>query len=138
MEIDRHSPISKNPWGDAETPFEEFGDAEPIWILVEAFYDIIDASFVELREMHPKNDAQSRTNLFEYLVGWTGGPQLYVERKGHPRIRARHLPFEIGQKLADDWMSAMRQALDQTETPEPLRAFMDSRFTQLATHIINA
>ena len=137
MDIAPHCPISKNPWGNAATPFEEFGGEEPIWLLVEAFYDTIDSSFAELRDMHPKNDAQSRTNLFEYLVGWTGGPQLYVERKGHPRIKARHSSFVVDPKAAADWMAAMRQALTERDVTEPLRTFLDSRFDQLATHIIN-
>ncbi len=138
MLINPTNPETQHPWGDADTPFLEFGGEPPIRLLVEAFYDIIDAEFSELREMHPSNDAQSRTNLYEYLVGWTGGPQLYAERKGHPRIRARHLPFTIGQQLATDWLTAMRKALSQTEVTEPLRTFLDERLTQLATHVINA
>jgi hemoglobin len=49
--------------------------------------------------------------LFMFLTGWTGGPQLYIERYGHPFLRARHLPFAIGESERDQWMYCMVRAM---------------------------
>src|SRR5690606_39284180 len=85
-----------NPWGDAATPSAELGGDAPVLDLVDAFYDIIEEESPVLRDMLPKNTSTSRQKLYEYLSGWLGGPPLYTEKRGHPRLRMRHLPFPIG------------------------------------------
>ena len=59
--------------------------------------DRVDASAPVLRAMLPKDDSVSRTKLYEFLSGWMGGPNLYIEKRGHPRLRMRHFPFAIGR-----------------------------------------
>ncbi len=87
-------PDTARPWGDAATPYEELGGAEPLRALVDCFYDHIRADSPRLSSLHPADDTNSRRNLFEYLSGWMGGPNLYTQRKGHPRLRMRHLSVQ--------------------------------------------
>ena len=85
---------------------------------------------------HPQLES-SREKLFLFLVGWTGGPPLYVERFGHPMLRARHLPFPIGESERDAWVSCMDYALDAHEMPDQLRAHLRKRFHAVADHMRN-
>ena len=99
------------------TFYELLGGAETgranIRELVEKFYDIMetDARAAGVRAMHPADLTFAREKLFMFLTGWTGGPQLYVERYGHPMLRRRHLPFAIDESARDQWMSCMIQAM---------------------------
>ena len=93
-------PRGTHPWGDAATPYDELGGEATLRRLVDRFYDRIDADSPRLRAMHPEDDRNSRRNLFEFLSGWMGGPDLYTERKDHPHLRMRHLPFSIGEEEA--------------------------------------
>ena len=106
--------------------------------LVDRFYDLIRDDSPLLRAMHPHEDTNSRRNLFEFLSGWMGGPNLYIERKGHPRLRMRHLPFAIGEAEAEEWIRCMRGALDTVGVIEPLRGYLDARLEQTAHQMRNA
>ena len=130
-------PTTANPWGNASTPHEELGGEAVLRDLVDRFYDRIAADAPALRAMHPADDSNSRRNLFEFLSGWMGGPQLYMERKGHPRLRMRHFPFSIGVAEAEEWMRCMRGALNDMAVTEPLRTYLDDRLTQTARHVVN-
>jgi len=130
-------PDAAHPWGDAVTPYVELGGQERLRVLVDHFYDHIRADSPGLRAMHPADDGNSRRNLFEYLSGWMGGPNLYTERKGHPKLRMRHMSFTIGREEAAEWMSCMRAALSDTGVAEPLLGFLESRFADLADHMRN-
>ena len=72
-----------------------------------------------------------------YLSGWLGGPQLFVEKFGHPRLRARHLPFAIGSAERDQWLLCMRQAMSEYITDEELRRTLDKALSDLADHMRN-
>ena len=125
-----------HPWGDAATPYEELGESV-LRDLVDDFYDRINDSSPALRAMHPSDDSNSRRNLYEFLSGWMGGPNLYAERKGHPRLRMRHLPFSIGEAEAKEWMRCMRGAFDDVGVGEPLRSYLETRLDQQAHHMRN-
>ena len=127
-----------HPWGDAATPYDELGGEPVVRDLVEHFYDRMSAESPLLRAMHPADDSNSRRNLFEFLSGWMGGPNLYTERKGHPRLRMRHLPFVIGSQEAAEWMRCMRGALDDVAATQPLRDYLETRLDQQAQHMRNA
>lgn len=103
---------------------------ENIRRLVETFYDIMDSDtkVTELRALHQADLTETREKLFMFLTGWTGGPQLYIERYGHPRLRARHLPFAIGETERDQWMYCMISAMHKIGIDEPL-------LTKLATQL---
>ena len=126
-----------HPWGEADTPYLELGGEGGVRRLVDAFYDIIEASSPVLREMLPANTRNTRRKLFMYLSGWLGGPPLYEEKWGHPRLRMRHFPFAIGQAEVDEWMRCMREAIQTVEIDEPLSSFLESRFAPLAEHMKN-
>ena len=98
------------------------GGVESIRALVEAFYDVMDSDpkAATIRTYHAKDLTAAREKLFMFLTGWTGGPQLYIERYGHPRLRARHMPFAIGASERDQWMYCMIQAMHQLNMDEKL------------------
>ncbi len=126
-----------NAWGDAATPYEGLGGDPGVRELADRFYDRIDATAPTLRAMLPKNDAISREKLYEFLSGWTGGPNLYVERRGHPRLRMRHFPFSIGREEVLEWLRCMSDALDEMGVDGPLREFLDVRFAHSAIWMQN-
>ena len=95
------------------TFYQLLGGAEKVRDLVDAFYDIMnsDPRAAPIRALHPADLTSSREKLFMFLTGWTGGPPLYIERYGHPRLRQRHMPFSIGEAERDQWMYCMIQAM---------------------------
>jgi hemoglobin len=100
----------------------EQGGAVAIRELVETFYDIMDTDkkAAPIRAMHPADLTASREKLFMFLTGWTGGPQLYIERYGHPFLRRRHLPFSIDESARDQWMYCMISAMHQLKMDNKL------------------
>lgn len=78
-----------------------------------------------------------RLKFFEFLSGWFEGPQLYVEKYGHPMLRARHLPFRIDEQMRDQWLHCMYQTLDEHVSDLDLKHELRQRFTRLAHHMIN-
>lgn len=126
-----------HPWGDAETPFVEIGGTDRVRELVEAFYDVIEEQSPHLRAMLPRKTTGSRQKLYEFLTGWLGGPQLYWEKHGHPRLRMRHFPFTIGDAEAAEWMRCMEVAMDRCGVTDPLRAFLTTKLTESAQHLRN-
>jgi hemoglobin len=103
------------------TFYQALGGTEAIRLLVERFYDVMesDPKAAGIRAMHAQDLTSAREKLFMFLTGWTGGPQLYIERYGHPRLRARHLPFAIDESARDQWMYCMVRALHETGVEEP-------------------
>ena len=108
------------------TFFELLGGAtagtEKIRMLVETFYDIMDTDpkAAPIRALHPADLTSSREKLFMFLAGWTGGPQMYIERYGHPRLRQRHMSFSIGEGERDQWMYCMIKAMQTLSLDEAL------------------
>ncbi|URI08158.1 group II truncated hemoglobin [Aquincola tertiaricarbonis] len=98
---------------DAPTAFTLLGGEPGVRALVDRFYDLMDLepAYAGLRALHPTTTEGSRDKLFWFLCGWLGGPNHFVERFGHPMLRARHLPFAIGISERDQWMACMRQAM---------------------------
>ncbi|HEX9847470.1 MAG TPA: group II truncated hemoglobin [Acidimicrobiia bacterium] len=126
-----------HPWGENITPYLEIGGEEAVRRLVETFYDVIEEEAPTLRALLPVSMANTRRKLFMYLSGWLGGPPLYEERYGHPRLRMRHMPFAIGSDEAAEWMRCMRITMGRAGVTEPLRSFLDQRFGDLALHMRN-
>ncbi|MFM7570860.1 MAG: group II truncated hemoglobin, partial [Betaproteobacteria bacterium] len=100
---------------DAQSAFEALGGESAARELVDRFYDLMDLepAYSDIRALHPPDLDSSRDKLFWFLCGWLGGPAHYIERFGHPRLRARHLPFAIGIRERDQWLSCMRQAMQE-------------------------
>jgi hemoglobin len=121
------------------TPYEMMGGDVGIRSLVDRFYDLMDTSpeAATVRALHAASLKSSRQKLYMYLTGWTGGPQVYVEKYGHPRLRARHLPFSIGERERDEWLWCMDQALDERDMPAWLREDLRAKLHALADHMRN-
>jgi len=126
-----------HPFGPEHTPYEAIGGEERVRALVDAFYDRVRDDSPLLREMHPPDDSESREKLFEFLSGWMGGPQLYIAKRGHPRLRMRHMPFPIDQEAADAWLRCMESAMDDCGVSGPLRQFLTERFRHTANFMRN-
>lgn len=122
-----------------QTPYQMMGGEQGARDLANHFYDIMqsDPKAAELLAIHPNPMPQIRQKFFEFLSGWLGGPSLFEQKYGHPRLRARHLPFTIDQQLKDQWMYCMGKALDIEVDNPLLRAQLRQSFNQLATHMIN-
>lgn len=121
------------------SPFEMIGGEAGVRRLVDRFYDLMDAESeaAGIRALHPSSLETSREKLWLFLVGWLGGPPLYMERVGPPMLRARHLPFPIGEAERDAWLQCMERALDEQEMPAELRDFLRDRFRAMADHMRN-
>jgi len=121
------------------TPYQTLGGEAGVRKLVDHFYDHMDEleQVKGIRDMHAKSLRASREKLFLFLSGWLGGPDLYVQRYGHPRLRARHLPFSIGVAERDQWMHCMRLALDDMQLEPAFRKQLEQAFMATADHMRN-
>ncbi|WP_296653265.1 group II truncated hemoglobin [Paraburkholderia sp.] len=121
------------------TAFELIGGEARVRELVDRFYDLMDleADFVGIRAMHPPTLDSSRDKLFWFLCGWLGGPDHYIERFGHPRLRARHLPFAIASSERDQWVRCMALAMEDIGVAEPLRERLVSSLFDTADWMVN-
>lgn len=121
------------------THYERIGGAGKVRALVTRFYQIMDElpESHGIRKLHPSSLRGSEEKLYEFLSGWMGGPQLYVEKYGHPMLRARHLPFPIADSERDQWMMCMTQALQDVVADEKLRDELTAAFAKVADHMRN-
>lgn len=120
-------------------PYDRIGGEPVLRRLVSRFYELMDTlpEAYGIRKLHQADLASAEGKLFLYLTGWLGGPQLYVEKYGHPRLRARHLPFPIATAEAEQWMLCMRQAMAESIADEGLRGELDQALDKLALHMRN-
>lgn len=126
-----------------ETPtptlYDRFGGEEGVRRFTRRFYAVMDQApeAAACRAIHPASLEESEQKLFEFLSGWLGGPQLFVERRGAPMLRARHLHAPIGEEEMRGWVLCFRWALvDTVEDPE-LRAAILPQIETLAQHMRN-
>lgn len=121
------------------TPFERIGGEAAVRRLVRRFYELMDTlpEAYGIRKLHQADLGGAEEKLFMFLCGWLGGPQLYVEKYGHPKLRARHLPFAITSEEAGQWMLCMRTAMTEVIDDEALRADLDKSLNDLAYHMRN-
>ena len=105
--------------------------------LVAAFYRQVHGDDI-LGPMYPAHDLEgAEQRLRDFLIYRFGGPQRYIEQRGHPRLRARHIPFRVDQAARDRWMQLMNKAFTESGLPaeaeQGLRAFLE----QMSTFMIN-
>ena len=129
--------VALNP--SNERPFVLFNGEEGIRMLVDAFYNHmdLDPEFSGIRKLHPETLDGSRDKLYWFLCGWMGGPNHYVERFGHPMLRARHLPFPIGSPERDAWIACMQLALADCETDSKLADWLMAQLSGTADWMRN-
>lgn len=124
---------------DNKSLYEQLGGEKAIRELVENFYinmDTLEEAKV-IRAMHPKDLSTSVEKLYEFLVGWSGGPPLYTDKYGHPRLRMRHLPFAIGGDERDQWMLCMNKALEKSSIDDKLKEKLSSQLWNIADFMRN-
>lgn len=107
-------------------PYELLGGAEALGGIVARFYALMNSEpeYFCIRKLHPQDLAVSSEKLTSFLSGWLGGPNLYLEKFGHPMLRARHLPFPIGVAERDAWLACMRRALEDRGVEPRLRDWL--------------
>jgi len=119
--------------------YRQIGGEPAVRRLVERFYQLMDElpEARAIRAMHPEDLAPAKEKLFQFLSGWLGGPPLYAERHGPPRLRQKHLPFPIDVAARDAWMACMNRALDEQVTDVHLRAQLAASFFKTADFLRN-
>jgi hemoglobin len=124
---------------DAPTPYDLIGGDGGVKALVQRFYDQmeLDPAYEKLRRVHGASLESAREKLHMFLSGWLGGPPLYTDRYGHPMLRARHLPFAIGEEERDQWMACMTQAMEEVGIPPDLREALANSFWKTADWMRN-
>jgi hemoglobin len=133
-----HSPM---PIDETQQPtaYDLIGGDAKVRELVDRFYDMMDLEpeFAGIRALHPATLEGSRDKLYWFLSGWLGGPGLYIERFGHPRLRARHLPYAIGSAERDQWLRCMAWAMQDAAIDEALQERLLHSFYQTADWMRN-
>jgi hemoglobin len=127
------------PTGVTNPHFARIGGEPVIRRLAERFYANMDALTAAqgVRALHPADLSRPKQTLFEFLVGWMGGPPLYAQKHGPARLGQKHRPFGIGDAERDAWMQCMDRALDEVVADEALRDELHQAFLKTATFLRN-
>ncbi len=119
-----------------QSVYELIGE-DQIRLLTHYFYEEV-RQIPDLRKLYPEEDlAPAERRLFLFLLQVFGGPQTYSEERGHPRLRMRHLDWQIGPKMRDHWLNAMLSALDRLDPEQNAKELMAGYFIKVANHMIN-
>jgi hemoglobin len=123
----------------APSAFERLGGEAAVRTLIDRFYDLMDLepAYAGIRRLHPSTLDASRDKLHWFLCGWLGGPDLYQQRFGHPRLRARHLPYAIGIAERDQWLACMQQAMGECGVDAALAERLHAAFFNTADWMRN-
>ena len=121
------------------TPFERLGGEERVRRIVERFYDAMEPELARLHacDADGKVAREPRDRFALFLIGWLGGPQHYMERHGHPRLRMRHGRVAVNTAMRDAWLRAMKTALDAEGVEGDVRKFLDQRLGEVADFLRN-
>ena len=122
-----------------ETAFAMLGGEHRVRLLVDRFYNIMgtDPQAAAIRALHPPDLQRPRERLHDFLCGWLGGPPHYEQKYGHPRLRARHLPFAIGKSERDQWIYCMARALADLNVDAGLHERLTAAFFRTADFMRN-
>ena len=124
---------------ERDSLYDLMGGETGVRTLVDRFYDLIDTApeAANIRALHPKSLQGSREKFFMFLSGWSGGPGLYVEKHGHPRLKMRHMPFSIGAVERDEWIWCMNKALKESGFDPQVVEHLRSRLGEAADFLRN-
>lgn len=124
-------------------PYDALGGEAVVRSIARDFYEVMARDEPALARLHACDDAgnvlpenQERFALF--LVGWLGGPQTYMERHGHPRLRMRHGRVKVDAAMRDAWLRCMQAAFDKNNVTGEVRTFLDAKLADLADFLRNA
>lgn len=119
-----------------KSPYQMIGGGTGVERLVKTFYDIVesDPAGASLMAMHNRGHglAHAREAQFEFLSGFLGGPQLYLERHRHSNVRLMHAHLSIGAAERDSWLICMEKALTEINTSPETRHLLMSHFSRVA------
>ena len=105
--------------------------------LIAAFYRQVPGDEI-LGKMYPPQDlAGAEQRLRDFLIGRFGGPQRYIEQRGHPRLRMRHMPFAVNTAARERWLRLMANALDEVKLPAEVDAFLREFFDGVSAMLVN-
>lgn len=105
--------------------------------MVTAFYARVRADDL-IGTMYPPDDwAGAEKRLADFIVYRFGGPQTYIEERGHPRLRGRHMPFSIGEAERDRWLKLMGEAMQEVAVPQEAGSIITAFFAQVADMMRN-
>lgn len=121
------------------TLYEAIGGDPTVRALTKRFYALMDTlpQAARCRAIHPPELSGSEAKFYDYLTGYLGGPPIYVEKYGHPRLRSRHFSAEIGPAERDEWMLCFRMAMEETIENPKLREIIWPPIERLALHMQN-
>ncbi|MBL8774429.1 MAG: globin [Acidimicrobiales bacterium] len=120
----------------SDTLYDRVGGQPWFDALVERFYEGV-ADDPVLRPMYPEDLEPGKRHLALFLGQYWGGPGTYSEERGHPRLRARHLPFVIGERERDAWVRHMTAAVEAGATDDDTKAELLTYLSDAATFVIN-
>ena len=121
---------------EVTTVYERVGGSQFFVELVERFYQLVEADFF-LRPIYPEDLEPGKAHLAAFLAQYWGGPSQYSLERGHPRLRQRQMPFSLGQKERDAWVTHMVSALSSMEISKDEAILMEGYFKSTATLLIN-
>jgi len=120
-----------------ELPIYQLLGQERLEAIVGAFYRRVPEDEV-LAPMYPAHDlAGAEQRLRSFLVYRFGGPQTYLQERGHPRLRMRHAPFAVDEQARDRWMALMMAAVDEVGVDPEHRAYLEGFLGDIATFLRN-
>ena len=126
-----------------DSPFARLGGEAKVRALVERFYDVMSEREPALARLHACDEAgsvarPSRDRFALFFIGWLGGPQEYIAKHGHPRLRMRHARVPVDVPMRDAWLRSMRAAMDDEGITGDVRAFLDARLGEVADFLRNS
>lgn len=131
--------LSKEPASQSQSLYQQIGGEQVVRQLCECFYDIMEAdpTVKALREIHTRDLSDTRQRFFEFMSGWLGGPALFEQKYGHPRLRARHLHVKVDHLMVSQWLYCMNKALDNSISQRKHRQVIYQNLQPLAQHMLN-
>jgi len=119
--------------------YERLGGEDAVRQLVNLFYDFMESEpeAKQIRDLHQAELSETREKLFQYFTGWFGGPPLFTDLYGHPRLRSRHMHVKIGLADREAWLGCLYHALDTMNLNVDLREDLLEKIVPMADHMRN-
>jgi hemoglobin len=126
----------------SDTPFARLGGEAKVRAIVERFYDAMTTLEPALAKLHPCDAAGivergPRDRFALFFIGWLGGPQDYIAKHGHPRLRMRHARVAVDTAMAHAWMRCMKRAFDEEGVTGDVRDYLEVRLEEVAMFMRN-